>query len=108
LAVDCGLTLFWPNSSMANFFLGLLFLSGLPICIFILPHWMWPWSTFLWFIGFIALERLIRNTAKRWRGRALPSGPAGFGIGIAIAVDDSFDSGGDSDGDGGGDGGGGD
>ena len=95
---------------MANFLLGLVFLAGLPLCMFVLPSWMWPWSAFLWFIGFIAFERIVRSTAVRWRGRKLPAGPAGFGISFAIAIDDSFASssvGGDGSSDGGGDGGGG-
>jgi hypothetical protein len=96
------------RAAMARFFLGLLFLSGLPICMFVLPHWTWPWSTFVWFIGFVAAERFIHQIAMRWRGQALPAGVSGVAIGRAISIDDSAASasGGDGDGDGGGDGGG--
>lgn len=91
---------------MMNLFMGLLFLSGLPVCLFLLPSAWWPWSTFVWFIGFIVFERSIRQLAARWRGHPLPAGPIGLVVGLAIAIDDGNSGSGDG-GDGGGDGGGG-
>jgi uncharacterized membrane protein YgcG len=92
---------------MRHFLVGLLFLSGMPICIFLLPTAWWPWSLLLWFIGFVALEGAVRTVGARWRGRPLPAGAAGVAIGVAIAWTEASDSGGDG-GDGGDGGGGGD
>ncbi len=89
---------------MMQLLMGLLFLAGLPICMFVLPTSWWPYSTFGWFIGFIAFERLINRIATAWRGHPLPAGPLGAAIGVAITIDDSAASSGDG-GDGGGDGG---
>jgi uncharacterized membrane protein YgcG len=96
---------------MASFLVGLLFLSGMPIAMFVLPISWWPWSVIGWFMGFVLLHTAIRAVARRWRGQPLPAGPVGLAIGLAIVIsgDDDGGSGGDGDGgDGGGDGGGGD
>ncbi|MGL4404533.1 MAG: hypothetical protein ACRCT6_02140 [Notoacmeibacter sp.] len=87
---------------MVQFISGLLFLSGLPICMFVLPSSWWPWSTFVWFIGFVAFEQAIHNFAVRWRNRPIPAGLAGVAVSVAISIDDASASGSD-----GGDGGGG-
>jgi hypothetical protein len=89
---------------MAGCLLGLLFLSGMPICVILLPaNWL-PWSIIGWFFGFAAMDAMLRSIARRWRGRPAPSGMGGVVVGLAIAVTgDSSSDGGD-----GGDGGGGD
>jgi hypothetical protein len=98
---------------MVNILIGLLFLSGMPFCMFVLPTSWWPWSLFGWFFGFIAFERFTHAVSVKWRGQPRPACAAGIAIGLAIAIHDASgagDGGGDggSDGDGDGDGGGGD
>jgi uncharacterized membrane protein YgcG len=92
---------------MIQLLMGLLFLSGMPICMFVLPASWWPYSTFGWFVAFIIFERMIHRVATAWRGQPLPPGAYGVAIGVAITIDDSSAGSGDSGDGGGGDGGGG-
>jgi hypothetical protein len=74
--------------------MGLLFLSGMPLMVFVAPREWWPWSLLIWFVGFIVLERTIDVLLRKFTGKGLPGGE----------YDMSISSGGT---DGGGDGGGG-
>jgi hypothetical protein len=90
------------SASMAGCFLGLLFLSGMPICVFLLPSSWFPWSLIGWFIGFVVMDGMLRAVARRWRGKPMPSGVGGVVVGLAIAVTGDSDGSGDGGGDGGG------
>jgi uncharacterized membrane protein YgcG len=101
------------HGAMSHVLFGLLFLSGMPICVVLLPTAWWPWSLLLWFFGFVAIEMVIRSTETRWRGKPLRAGVTGVTIGIIISMAgtattadagaDGGADGGSSDGGGGGD-----